>query len=1755
MKEVIIFLLIAFIFVNVDGSNNRKDSFDIHATKRKLDDNANNSDIDSNLTDIYSNSTNATNITDEDISNSTNTTNVTDEESNSFEDNSNKTNETSEKESNETEEVSNITNDELSEEVTNSTNETNQEEVNSTDERENATNNELSDGVSNETEEASQNGTNITDEDTNRTNDLSEEISNETNDEDSQNVTNSTDEEVNGTNVEFSEEVSNETSENGTNATDEDLNTTSIDQSEEVSNETNEASENGTNTTDEEVNGTNVEFSEEVSNATNEVNENGTNITDEETSSTNQEQSEDVSNEANKTSDNVFSDEVDHKTNENNKTEPSQELPEEPIEEEISIEEAFKRADILLSFRQISGFQFNQDYHYILFKFYCIAIQHLQIGTTVHFRVYLISDDEIKDTELSNATCILEKDTQNDGEQTQFEFNCQIAGLKDNKNYNSFEIYDSIDVAGVPKDKTLLNPIKTKKAIENGELIDFSLEENAKKYPNYYRAEFFDGPISENGEFRIAGRATNKTDADIHFDLDLTYPANQITKCTLPKVTEIGRVYITCAFKKPISDYIVFEQQIIRDGLKELFNMKGLRSTEKFYWGKQIPIEEAEKKANSTLSFRQVKGFHFNPINHFITFNFFGITTQKLYLGYYFFFDVYLILLDGTRDTKLSKAICSLDKEVEPTKQAQADFNCNITGLDNDKQYQSFEIYDSEEIVGIPENKTLLDPVKTEQAINSSELPDYSLEENKEKLPIYFKTESIEENYDDKGKFKILGTVEEEIPSEIDFTMELLYPGYHKANCKIPKSQPGTVEIVCTLENIFYGEFVIIEQQILRSGPIEITVTSKKSSKELDWAKDTTEKESEVISSEIPDTTKNGTNESDTIIPDTPTQKPEANNTSEEITFEEADKRSKVVISFRQINKFMYDSNVITFYIYTLIRDYLKKGTEIILFVNLMNKKGEREDKVKKSICKLENDTNVAEGDSAQADFKCTIEDLEPDKEYYSLRFNSSDDVTGVPDDETLLDPILTKNSIEKKQILDYSIEENKSPENIPATFIPDSIEKSTCDSNGIFLIKGSLSKKIDNELSFKIPLTFPDGIAADCTLERKEAGPNAISCQVDRKIDNSKIVFEQVIIKDGSKEILNIGGISSEETISCINGLLTEAEKKTDINISFRQVSHLKFNGINAFSFFLIALFSKNMDPGSTITLKIIVLVNGIKKEKNVQCTLRNNVVVSRGIPSQGIFDCEKIFEKDEEEEYKGINFNDAESIKISSNNSDIGGIDEVEGNLSPLATDEAINKTKARKNANETLTDLAECIDYSEQEEIISPPILDIINIENFDRHCPKGKLTLKGKFSSQIREEITFDLPLSYPQLEIKCKVNEANINEEVEIPCKIQKKFKLVEELVIEPRLVKKKHKEVLYVRPGMLQINPKTVCEDYNMINYLRTQRRKNAKFSFLQLSHFLPKGPKPNFFMALARTSQEVDFSSFTLKPIKIIVKIIRINTLRQLDNEAKEEDLEANCAIQNKAKEASGFNCSTEVNENDDIKDMELDQDQENEIAGLPEEAHPTNFPTLDYSIPENLAIINQLQKLNIKEINGAGCEENGIYTIKGEIKGLKNNSIFEIPFSSPDSSGLCSFKNINGDEVTIECNNKEEFTTSHIIFEPSIIKDSDGKPLFILNDNRTNFEPFACSISENSVLPPNSTIDENKGSTSTKYYKYDRNSESSGLNGGAITAIVLSIIAVIAITGGLIFYFKRNTKPPNQVVMASTLDHINESPSQNDV
>ena len=97
---------------------------------------------------------------------------------------------------------------------------------------------------------------------------------------------------------------------------------------------------------------------------------------------------------------------------------------------------------------------------------------------------------------------------------------------------------------------------------------------------------------------------------------------------------------------------------------------------------------------------------------------------------------------------------------------------------------------------------------------------------------------------------------------------------------------------------------------------------------------------------------------------------------------------------------------------------------------------------------------------------------------------------------------------------------------------------------------------------------------------------------------------------------------------------------------------------------------------------MKIIVSIDGKKKEKDAICTLQNNVEPKEGEQVQGNFKCEVNVE---DEEYSKIDFNNTESIKISPENEEITGISELEDDqISPLATDIAINETKSKNYTN---------------------------------------------------------------------------------------------------------------------------------------------------------------------------------------------------------------------------------------------------------------------------------------------------------------------------------------------------------------------------------------------------------------------------------------------------------------------------------------
>ena len=230
----------------------------------------------------------------------------------------------------------------------------------------------------------------------------------------------------------------------------------------------------------------------------------------------------------------------------------------------------------------------------------------------------------------------------------------------------------------------------------------------------------------------------------------------------------------------------------------------------------------------------------------------------------------------------------------------------------------------------------------------------------------------------------------------------------------------------------------------------------------------------------------------------------------------------------------------------------------------------------------------------------------------------------------------------------------------------------------------------------------------------------------------------------------------------------------------------------------------------------------------------------------------------------------------------------------------------------------------------------------------------------------------------------------------------------------------------------------------------------------------------------------------------------------------------------------------------------MEIDPDNL-EVAGLPDNADPSVLNNaVDYSNENNLKKVDELPIVTIDSIESSNCEVNGEYTIKGSFEDgtLEEASDVEIPFGSPDSSGLCDIK-VNGKEVTMECNNKEKFDKSSILFEQTVIQDSKGKEIFILS-NYTNQKSFGCGISVKSDSPIS-----NKN---TAYNQPIMKTGSNGLSGGTIAAIIICSIIALAIIAGIIILAKNgkfSSKPPVDQTFGnnSTLNKFTIEPNPNEI
>ena len=984
------------------------------------------------------------------------------------------------------------------------------------------------------------------------------------------------------------------------------------------------------------------------------------------------------------------------------------------------------------------------------------------------------------------------------------------------------------------------------------------------------------------------------------------------------------------------------------------------------------------------------------------------------------------------------------------------------------------------------------------------------------------------------------------------------------------------------MDNETIYERITIEQQIIREGfteILEIVLIDTENRREIDLNDLNINNQTNNTSNQTNNTsnqTNNTSNQTNNTSNQTNNTSNQTNNTSnnqtsensteyiEQLLFEEAEVRAKISISYRKVSGFKQDGNTISFFFYGLTTKSLEAKTEITMFVNLIDINGRREENETKTFCTLIKDVSLSERDLlAQAVFECSVSNLT--EEYYSFRYNYSDYISGVPTDEALLDPKFSAETILRNEVSNYSANDIDEVSLPPIFTAKDIINV----GKGQLIITGTLSQYLEINYRFIIELNYPTSTELTCYFLTYEKGPCNISCKVDRDFLEERVAFEQKIIKQGNKEILIIESFVSSSNITCINSLLLDSLEKINIPISFRQVSHLVLDGIDGFSFYLASIVSQSINAGYNFSLITMVSVGEEKKEISCICELQSNIIVNDGSLIQGDFICNGYIGS--EDEYQAVDFNNSESLIISTDNPEITGISDLSyGQNSPIATDKEINQTILLKSENNgTISELLEVIDfYEEINKNKFPPILEIISLQGIEECSGNGKFIMIGIFSEDITEEIIFTFSLSFPKVKVKCTIDEAQKNVEVLINCKVQKKFTKVKSLVINQRMIRKRNKELFFLKSKTFDFQTSITCENYNDLKYLKSKGKLNSNFTFIQVSDFnsTTLDNQVSFFVAVA-VNKQITFSTISVT-VALSISEVSENSLRALEEPVEEEiSLPITCNVSDSTDSAVGLRCkssniinsifSNKIRDNPKhfiMERMRIDDEENAEISGIPQNADPSKIKiAVDFSKLENLKLINELPLVQVKSINGSNCSLSGSYIIdatynKGEIK---DTSDFEIPFGTVDSVGLCRLNVGNNHTIKIYCENKEEFSNYPIAFETTIIKDNDGKLLFKL-ENYTNQQQFSCSISYNSIIfakvkSEPSNENEQNGENNGNYENNENNDNvgnndtnlrpniilgnvkkesSSGLSTARIVIIVVWVVIFLAIIGILVDY-----------------------------
>ena len=327
----------------------------------------------------------------------------------------------------------------------------------------------------------------------------------------------------------------------------------------------------------------------------------------------------------------------------------------------------------------------------------------------------------------------------------------------------------------------------------------------------------------------------------------------------------------------------------------------------------------------------------------------------------------------------------------------------------------------------------------------------------------------------------------------------------------------------------------------------------------------------------------------------------------EDESLQNAKYKANITLSFRQINKFKTEENSIGFYLYCITTKDLHFDAPINISVNLIKKSGEKEESSRIAKCILIKSVFISEAYSAPAEFKCEISYI-PGNEYYSLRYNNSEYISGIPNDEYALNPKLTEEKINKGEFIDYSLENNSMI--ITPVFSYDIISMPPTIDNYIFSFNGTLSGALPPQINtnFTMPLSYPIGVTFSCWFDKVDTGFNnaTISCISDRNLKNVSVIIEQNIIRKNDKDYFSLKSIN-EHFDECSSGKLIQAVERLNISHAFKEVSDYKFSKISySLNFKLYTISSQMADKNYSLNINMtITFKNESFFDKKANCSL----------------------------------------------------------------------------------------------------------------------------------------------------------------------------------------------------------------------------------------------------------------------------------------------------------------------------------------------------------------------------------------------------------------------------------------------------------------------------------------------------------------------------------------------------------------------